>query len=257
MQKYQPQSVRHVQVYAFIQFLTGVMTHAQFMAIHKTWHFHQALLFLGYMGLSTLSLGLIPTRTAPIGPDQGISDMLRAAEAALMAKTSGSCTPSTDRRLQMICVSPENARGNMGLKDRSIMRLVRTSLSVGPRSRRRKFMGMRPAAAAFWRKSTLTLHMARNCVQEAGGRDLPCKRLMGCMRITLIVELTEASTKRHHTSGPVDHEEERAAPAGEARGVQPTRGHDRTSRHLYYFVGENRFDVHCFRIELVPPTPPP
>ncbi|CAG0894543.1 unnamed protein product [Darwinula stevensoni] len=59
MKKYRPKSPRHVQVYAAMQFLFGVMIYAQFMTIHKAWHFHQALLFLGYMGLSMLSLGMM------------------------------------------------------------------------------------------------------------------------------------------------------------------------------------------------------
>lgn len=39
--------------------------------------------------------------------------------------------------------------GKRGLRDRSIIRLVRISLSEVPNSLRRKLVGIRPAAAAF------------------------------------------------------------------------------------------------------------
>ncbi|CAG0902318.1 unnamed protein product [Darwinula stevensoni] len=59
MKKYQPESPRDVQVYTFIQFIIGAIVHTQFMSIHKTLHFHEVLLFLGYTGLSMLSLALM------------------------------------------------------------------------------------------------------------------------------------------------------------------------------------------------------
>ncbi len=57
------------------------------------------------VGFTTSSPSTQPTRTAATGPSQGMSETLSAAEAALMAATSGSLTPSTESRLQTSCVS--------------------------------------------------------------------------------------------------------------------------------------------------------
>lgn len=42
---------------------------------------------------------ILPIRIIPTGPPQGISDIIRAADAALAAITSGSCFPSEERTL--------------------------------------------------------------------------------------------------------------------------------------------------------------
>ena len=46
------------------------------------------------VGLATNSPLIRPTRTAPMGPAKGMSDMLRAAEAPIKPKTSASFSPS-------------------------------------------------------------------------------------------------------------------------------------------------------------------
>lgn len=40
---------------------------------------------------------ILPIRIIPIGPFQGISESIRAADVALAAITSGSCLPSDER----------------------------------------------------------------------------------------------------------------------------------------------------------------
>jgi len=42
---------------------------------------------------------ILPIRTTPMGPPQGISDNIKAADVALAANTSGSCFPSEERTL--------------------------------------------------------------------------------------------------------------------------------------------------------------
>ena len=42
---------------------------------------------------------ILPIRIIPMGPPQGISDNIRAADVALAASTSGSCFPSDERTL--------------------------------------------------------------------------------------------------------------------------------------------------------------
>ena len=45
------------------------------------------------------------TRTAPTGPAKGMSETMSAAEAPLMVRISGSCSPSALNTVEMICVS--------------------------------------------------------------------------------------------------------------------------------------------------------
>lgn len=42
---------------------------------------------------------ILPIRITPMGPPQGISDNIRAADVALAAITSGSCFPSEESTL--------------------------------------------------------------------------------------------------------------------------------------------------------------
>ncbi len=54
-------------------------------------------------------------------------------------------------RFSTVSVLPLLTFGNSGLTDLSITLEVRISLSVAPISLRRKFVGILPAAADFWR----------------------------------------------------------------------------------------------------------
>lgn len=51
------------------------------------------------VGLTMNCPQILPIRIIPIGPPQGISDNIRAADVALAAITSGSCFPSDERTL--------------------------------------------------------------------------------------------------------------------------------------------------------------
>jgi hypothetical protein len=51
----------------------------------------------GYVGLRTNSPSIRPTRTAPTGPWNGISLMVRAADAAIVPRMSGSFSWSVER----------------------------------------------------------------------------------------------------------------------------------------------------------------
>ena len=72
-----------------------------------------------------------PTRTAPMGPWNGMSDTLSATEAPLMPATSGSFVVSAESTMAMTCVSQRKPSGNSGRIGRSIWRLVRISRSLG------------------------------------------------------------------------------------------------------------------------------
>lgn len=54
------------------------------------------------VGFKTNFPSILPTRITPIGPFQGISDSISAAEEAFAAMTSGSCFPSDERTFTMI-----------------------------------------------------------------------------------------------------------------------------------------------------------
>ena len=47
----------------------------------------------------------LPTRIPAMGPSKGMSDMCRAADAPVMARTSGSISGSTERTVANIWVS--------------------------------------------------------------------------------------------------------------------------------------------------------
>lgn len=70
--------------------------------------------------------------TAPTGPFHGMLLKLKAADAALIACTSGRFIESTDNILHTICVSFRKFCENNGRSERSISRLQRISFSDGP-----------------------------------------------------------------------------------------------------------------------------
>jgi len=67
----------------------------------------------------------LPTRTAPIGPRNGMSERVRATEAALIAATSGSFSVSAESTKAMTWVSHLKPSANSGRIGRSIMRWSR------------------------------------------------------------------------------------------------------------------------------------
>jgi len=58
-----------------------------------------------WVGLATSRPSTSATRAAPTGLSNGQPEIIRAAEAPLMASTSGSLAPSADSTLPTICVS--------------------------------------------------------------------------------------------------------------------------------------------------------
>ena len=57
------------------------------------------------VGLMTNSPSMRPTRTAPIGPRNGISLIVRAADAAIVPRTSGLFSWSVERTVMTIWTS--------------------------------------------------------------------------------------------------------------------------------------------------------
>lgn len=106
-------------------------------------------------GFKTTLSSINPSLTAPTGPSHGISLTASANDAALMLRTSGKKTESKASILQTSCVSQLKWAGNSGRTERSISRDDKISFSETPNSLRRKFVGIRPAAAYFCRKSTV------------------------------------------------------------------------------------------------------
>ena len=81
-----------------------------------------------------------------MGPMKGAPEIVSAAEAAIMATTSGSFTRSCESTVQMTRTSflkPGTKSGRIG---RSIRREVSVSFSVGRASRLKKPPGILPAA---------------------------------------------------------------------------------------------------------------
>ena len=99
----------------------------------------------------TNSPSTMPTRTPAIVFSTGISEMASAAEAPVMAMTSGSKSVSADITSAMICVSWCQPAGKSGRSGRSMTRLVRTSFSLALPSRLKKPPGMRPDAYVYSR----------------------------------------------------------------------------------------------------------
>ncbi len=100
------------------------------------------------VGLKTNWSPIFPTRTAPRTCWKGIVLIASAAAAPLIARTSGSFSPSAERTRPTIWVSWLKPSGKSGRNGRSIIRQVRISFSVGRPSRLKKPPGIRPAA--YW-----------------------------------------------------------------------------------------------------------
>jgi len=98
------------------------------------------------VGLMTNAPSMKPTRTAPIGPSQGMSERCTAALAPMMPRTSRCSSGSRARAVTITCTSFMKPLGKSGRSGRSIRRLIRMAWSLRRPSRRWKLPGMRPAA---------------------------------------------------------------------------------------------------------------
>ena len=111
-----------------------------------------------------------PIRTAPTGPLKGSGEIMRAAEAPLIARMSCGVMRSADSVVQMTCTSFVKPFGQSGRIGRSIMRAVRIAFSVGRPSRLKKPPGIFPAA--YIRSSTSTVSGKKSAPSRASVR--PC-----------------------------------------------------------------------------------
>lgn len=135
-------------------------------------------------GLTSSMLGftinfpqILPIRIIPMGPFQGISESIRAADVALAAITSGSCLPSEERTFADTCknqtkillisklmksqnklytgkyqhtwTSWKNPAGKSGRMGLSISRPHNNSRSLGAPSLRINVFGITPWANCF------------------------------------------------------------------------------------------------------------
>ena len=90
-----------------------------------------------------------PTRAAPIGPMNGMPEIVSAAEQPTIATMSGSFSRSWLSTVAMTCTSLRKPSGNSGRTGRSMRREVSVSFSVGRPSRLKKPPGILPAAKVF------------------------------------------------------------------------------------------------------------
>jgi hypothetical protein len=81
-----------------------------------------------------------------MGPEKGMPDTIRAAEAPLMANTSWGFTLSAPMIVPTMWTSLRKPSGKEGRRGRSIRRQVRMAESGARPSRRKKLPGIFPAA---------------------------------------------------------------------------------------------------------------
>jgi hypothetical protein len=85
-------------------------------------------------------------RTAPIGPENGIGEIMSAADAALMISTSWGFTRSAANTVPTTWVSLRKPFGKLGRSGRSVSRQMRIPWSEALPSRRKNAPGILPAA---------------------------------------------------------------------------------------------------------------
>src|SRR6187431_1699442 len=123
-------------------------------------------------------------RTAPIGPSKGMPEIINAAEAALIDRTSNGLCWSAPRTVVTIWVSLRKPSGNDGRSGRSVRRQVRIASSLGRPSRRKNEPGILPAA--YDRSSTSTVN---------GKKSMPSRTLLAALAVVrTFVPPTEATT---------------------------------------------------------------
>ena len=106
------------------------------------------------VGLMTGLPSTMPTKTPPIGPFHGISEMERAMDAPIIPAISCEQSGSTAMTVSEIATSLRRSFGNRGRIGRSMTREVRMAFSPGRPSRRRNPPGILPAAYILSSKST-------------------------------------------------------------------------------------------------------
>src|SRR5579883_1090260 len=94
-------------------------------------------------------------RTAPIGPSKGMPEIMRAADAALIASTSWGFSWSAPNTVPTTWTSFRNPLGNEGRSGRSMSRQVKMAWSDARPSRRKNDPGIFPAAYARSSMSTV------------------------------------------------------------------------------------------------------
>ena len=108
-----------------------------------------------FVGLATNLPSTSPTRTAPIGPSNGIPDRQRATDAPFIARTSGSFCGSAEIVRQITWISLRKPSGKSGRIGRSMRREVSVSFLTGAPSRLKYPPGIRPPAYMRSRYSTV------------------------------------------------------------------------------------------------------
>ena len=88
-------------------------------------------------------------RTAPMGPSNGMPEIIKAAEAALIARMSCGFSWSALKIVPTTWTSLRKPFGNEGRRGRSIRRQIRMAWSESLPSRRKNAPGIFPAAYAL------------------------------------------------------------------------------------------------------------
>src|SRR4051794_3429484 len=107
------------------------------------------------LGLTTKLPSTLPMRTAPTGAASGTGEIISAADAPFIARTSYGCSWSTLSGMFTSCVSKCQPFGKSGRIGRSIMRAVSVPFSPARPSRLKNEPGILPAA--YMRSSTSTV----------------------------------------------------------------------------------------------------
>jgi len=97
-------------------------------------------------GFTTNSPSLYPTCTPAIGPLNGASEIISAADAPRMLSMLGEQSISAERTVATICTSSLYPSGKRGRIGRSIIRALRMATSLGRPSRLKKPPGIFPLA---------------------------------------------------------------------------------------------------------------
>ena len=102
-----------------------------------------------WVGLITNSPLTWPTLTEPVGPQKGILETDKAADAPIIARISGSFSLSAEKTMDITWTSRRYVSGKSGLMGRSINRMVNVSFKVGLPSLLKKPPGNFPAEYIF------------------------------------------------------------------------------------------------------------
>ena len=129
-----------------------------------------------YVGLTTKSPFTYPILVAPIGPSNGMSDIVKAADAPFITRMSSGFSWSADRAVAIICTSLRNPLGNSGRRGRSARRFVRMASVLGRPSRLKKLPGILPRAYMRSSKSIVS-----------GKKSMPSRGL-AMVAVTRVIE---------------------------------------------------------------------